>query len=63
MQFAFFCNMKTFKFFLENYQFCQKSGNYANSRGREEGGGQWSGVMFVASLWRSAYENRYVIYP
>ena len=50
MQFAFFCNMKTFKFFLENYQFCQKSGNDANRRGREEGGGQWSGVMFVVSL-------------
>ena len=49
MQFAFFCNMKTFKFFLENYQFCQKSGNDANSRGREEGGGavEWGHVRCV----------------
>ena len=41
------------KIFLENYRFCQKSGNDANSMG----------VMFFASLWRSAYENRYVIHP
>ena len=47
--------LKTFKFFLKYYQFCRKSGNDANSRGR--------GVMFFVSLWRNAYENWYVIYP
>ena len=33
---------KDIQFFLENYQFCQKSGNEANSRGQ--------GIMFFASL-------------
>ena len=47
--------LKSFKLFLENYQFCRKSGNDANSRGR--------GVMFFTSLSRNAYENRYVIHP
>ena len=36
MQFAFFI-LKTFKIFLENYRFCRKSGNDANSRGRKGG--------------------------
>ena len=37
MQFAFVI-LKTFNFFLENYRFCRKSGNDANSRGL---GGGW----------------------
>ena len=46
MRFAFFFYPNDIKnVFLENYQFCRKFGNDANSKGR--GGG---GIMFFASL-------------
>ena len=44
--------------FLENYRFCRKSGNEAWSRERL-GGGEGR-IMLFASLWRIAYQNRYV---
>ena len=53
IKFTFFI-LKIFKSFYDNYQFCQKSENDANSRGR--------GVVFLASLWPSAYENRHLIH-
>ena len=53
IKFTFFI-LKIFKIFYGNYQFCQKSENDATSRGR--------GVVFLASLWPSAYENRHLIH-
>ena len=40
---------------LENYRFSQNTGNGVNGRGR--------GLILFASLWRIAYENRYVTHP
>ena len=39
MSFTFFCCQGPFKVFLENYEFCQKSGSGIYSRGRGGGGG------------------------
>ena len=43
------------KLALKNYWFCRNSRNDTNGRG-------W-GVILFASLWRIAYENRYVAHP
>ena len=53
MQFAFFYPKDIQNFFLQNYQFCRKSENKAESWGR--------GFIFFTSLYCNAYENRYVI--
>ena len=44
---------------MENYRFCQNSGNDAYESRLCRGGG----VILFASLWRIAYENRYVNPP
>ena len=62
IQFAFLYP-KDIQFFLENYRFCRKFGNDANSSGRGGGGGgEGEGFMFFVSLRRNAYKNRYVIH-
>ena len=53
MQFVFFI-LKTFKNCFGELSILSKSGNDAISRG-------WR-VHVIASLWRNAYENRYVIH-
>ena len=57
MWYTFFRCQEHLQFFLENYGFCQKSGNDAFNRGWGEE------VMLSVSLWRIAYENRYVAHP
>ena len=49
-----------FKQALENYRFCRNSRNDANGRDWGGEGGGERGVILFASLWRIAYENRYV---
>ena len=53
MSFTFFCCQGPFKVFLENYEFCQKSGSgiYSRGRGGGGGGGGWEGggaALFVS---------------
>ena len=50
-----FCCQGHVKHFLENYRFCRKSENDTIAEGE--------GVMLFASLWLTAYKNRYVTYP
>ena len=58
MQFAFFY-LKDIKVFLwKTVDFVK----YLELR-QIAGGREGHGVMFFESLWRNAYENRYVIHP
>ena len=55
MQFAFFYPKDIQKNFWETFDF------FENLEMTQIAGG--ARIVFFVSLWRSAYENRYVIYP